>query len=113
MFTITIISLLLLLLSLQFIIEQGERNRWPRHKSNLDRGCSQKTGTARRGRISPHIFFFNVKCVFGVFLTLDYDYMCSETDFTQEKKSYSSNYKNHHSSLPLAAALSQNGRIAV
>ena len=25
---------------------------------------------------------------FGVFLTLDYDYMCSETDFTQEKKSF-------------------------
>ena len=28
----------------------------------------------------------------GVNLTLDYDYMCSETDFTQEKSLFSSNY---------------------
>ena len=44
----------------------------------------------------------------------DYDYMCSETDFSPEKNSFSSNYKNpHFFLLLLAATVSQNGRIAV
>ena len=33
----------------------------------------------------PFVIFF------GVRLTLQYDYMCPETDFTQEKNSFSSN----------------------
>ena len=48
----------------------------------------------------------------GVLLTLYYDYMCSEMDFTPEK-SFSSNYKNSQLLLSAAAALSQNGQIAV
>ena len=43
---------------------------------------------------------------------LDYDSMCSEMDFTPEK-SFSSNYKNSQLLLTAAAALSQNGQIAV
>ena len=46
---------------------------------------------------------------FGVLLTLYYDCMCSEMDFTPEK----SNYKNSQLLLTAAAALSQNGQIAV
>ena len=42
-------------------------------------------------------------------LTLDYDYTCSETDFTQEK----SHFHQLIESSFTAAALSQNGRIAV
>ena len=61
---------------------------------------------------SPHYSQLLVNC-FGVFLNLDHDYMCSETDFIQEKRSFSPNSKNHHSSLVLAAALSQNGQIAI
>ena len=49
---------------------------------------------------------------FGVRLILDYVYSCSETDFYEKKKSFSSNYKNSQFLLT-AAALSQNGRIAV
>ena len=45
--------------------------------------------------------------IFGVFLNLDHDFACSDTDFTHF--TFSSNYKNHHSSLLLPAALSQNG----
>ena len=45
---------------------------------------------------------------------LDYDYMCSETDFTPEKKSFSSNHNNSQFFLfLLAATVSQNGQIAV
>ena len=40
----------------------------------------------------------------GVFLTLYYDYMCSEADFTQE--TFSSNYSNPQFP-PSAALLSQ------
>ena len=50
--------------------------------------------------------------LFGVFFILDYDSMCSEMDFTPEK-SFSSNYKNSQLLLTAAAALSQNGQIAV
>ena len=50
---------------------------------------------------------------FGVCLTLDYDYMCSETYFTQEKSHYHPPSKIPNSSLLFAAALSQNGRMAV
>ena len=42
---------------------------------------------------------------FGVLLTLYYDYMCSETDFIQEKKSFSSNYKNPVKRIVVAAFL--------
>ena len=49
---------------------------------------------------------------FGVLFILDYDSMCSEMDFTPEK-SFSSNYKNSQLLLTAAAALSQNGQIAV
>ena len=49
---------------------------------------------------------------FGVHLTLYYDLMCSEMDFTPEK-SFSSNYKKSQLLLTDAAALSQNGQIAV
>ena len=45
-------------------------------------------------------------------LVFDYDSMCSETDFTPEKSS-SSNYKNSQLLLTAAAALPQNGQIAV
>ena len=41
---------------------------------------------------------------FGLHLTLEYDLMCSETEFAKEKIVLS-NYNNHHSSLLLAAAL--------
>ena len=41
-----------------------------------------------------------------------YDYMCSEMDFKPEQP-FSSNYKNSHLLLTAAAALSQNGQIAV
>ena len=46
---------------------------------------------------------------FCVLLTLYYDCMCSEMDFTPEK----SNYKSSQLLLTAAAALSQNGQIAV
>ena len=39
--------------------------------------------------------------------------ICVLKRILHKKMSFSSNYKNHHSSLLLAAALSQNGRIAV
>ena len=50
--------------------------------------------------------------LFAMFSILDYDSMCSEMDFTPEK-SFSSNYKNSQLLLTAAAALSQNGQIAV
>ena len=43
---------------------------------------------------------------FGVLLTLYYDYMIYQMDFTPEK-SFSSNYKNSQLLLTAAAALSQ------
>ena len=46
-------------------------------------------------------------------LTLDYDYICSEMDFRQDKKSFSFTSRIPYFSLLNAAALSQNGRIAV
>ena len=59
---------------------------------------------------SPYSQLFVI--FFGVPLTLYYDYMCSEMDLTPEK-SFSSNYKNSQLFLTAAAALSQNGQIAV
>ena len=50
---------------------------------------------------------------FGVFFILDYDSMCSETDFTQEKSHFHPTSSIPNSSLLFAAALSQNRRIAV
>ena len=50
---------------------------------------------------------------FGVFLILDYDYMCSETYFTQEKSHFHPTSRIPNAPLLFAAALSQNGRIAV
>ena len=50
---------------------------------------------------------------FDVCLTLDYDYMCSETDFTQEQSYFHLTSRIPNSSSLFAAALSQNGRIAV
>ena len=55
-------------------------------------------------------FFANF---FGVFLILDYDYMCSETDFTQEKSHFHPTSSVPNSSLLFAAALSQNHQMAV
>ena len=52
---------------------------------------------------------FFLSCVFIV----EYDYMCSETDFTQEKSHFHLRTRIPNSSLLFAAALSQNGRIAV
>ena len=49
---------------------------------------------------------------FLVCFILDYDSMCSEMDLTPEK-SFSSNYKNSQFLLTAAAALSQDGQIAV
>ena len=51
--------------------------------------------------------FFTVRLTVSV-----YDSMCSKMDFTPEK-SFSSNYKNSRILLTAAAALSQNGQIAV
>ena len=45
-------------------------------------------------------------------LILDYDYMCSETDFTKEKSHFHPTSRIPNSSLLMAAALSQNGQIA-
>ena len=49
---------------------------------------------------------------FGVVLTLYYDYMCSEMNFTPEK-SFSYNHTNSQLLLTVAAALSQKGQIVV
>ena len=59
----------------------------------------------------PLVSAFSDFC-FGVHLTVYYDYMCSEMDFTPEK-SFSSNCKNSQLILTAAAALSQNSQIAV
>ena len=64
-------------------------------------------GQANRKRLPSHYGHF-----FGVFIILDYDSMCSEMDFTPEKY-FSSNHKNSQPLLTAAAALSQNGQIAV
>ena len=45
---------------------------------------------------------------FCVFLIIDYDYVCSETDFTQEKSNFHPTSRIPSSSLLFAAALSQN-----
>ena len=42
-----------------------------------------------------------------------YDYIFSETNFTQEKSHFSSNHKNHHCSILLPAVLSQNATINI
>ena len=62
-------------------------------------------GQADRKRLTPPL----TVSFFGVLLTLYYDCMCSEMDFTPEK----SNYKSSQLLLTAAAALSQNGQIAV
>ena len=51
----------------------------------------------------PSSFFVHF---FGVCLTLDYDYMCSETDLTQEKSHFHPTTRIPNSSLLFAAALS-------
>ena len=50
---------------------------------------------------------------FGLLLTLDYNFMCSETDITQEISHFHPTIRIPNSSLLFAAALSQNGRIKV
>ena len=50
---------------------------------------------------------------FAVFFILDYDSMCSETDYTLEKNHFHPTYGIPNSSLLFDAALSQNHRIAV
>ena len=65
-------------------------------------------GQADRKRLTPPL----TVSFFGVLLTLYYDCMCSEIDFTPEK-TFSSNYKNYQLLLTAAAAMSQNGQIAV
>ena len=69
-------------------------------------------GLAETETETPPYGQFFVNNFFGVFFILDYDSMCSEMDFTPEK-SFSSNYKNSQLLLTAAAALSQNGQIAV
>ena len=46
-------------------------------------------------------------------LTLHYDYMCSETDFSQEKRHFHPITGIPNSSLLFAAILLQNGQLAV
>ena len=50
---------------------------------------------------------------FGVCLSLDYDHICSETDFTQEKGHFHPTTRIPNSALLFAAALSLNGPIAL
>ena len=66
-------------------------------------------GQADRKRLTPPGPPPLTVSFFGVLLTLYYDCMCSEMDFTPEK----SNYKSSQLLLTAAAALSQNGQIAV
>ena len=75
---------------------------------------SKKRGTfyGQAHRKNPPLTVSFLWIFFGVFFILDYDSMCSEMDFTPEK-SFSSNYKNSQLLLTAAAALSQNGQIAV
>ena len=88
----------------------------------IDQGClksldvpSMVTSKALRGRLTHlcNVTFLN-KWRNNNFLrqAYDYDTMCSETDFAPEQ-SFSSNYKNSQLLLTAAAALSQNGQIAV
>ena len=81
------------------------------------KGSRQKKGIfysqADRKRLpSPLLRSAFCENFFGVFFILDYGSLCSEMDFTPEK-SFSSNYKNSQLLLTAAAALSQNGQIAV
>ena len=57
---------------------------------------------------SAFVIFF--RCVL---LTLDYDYMCSEIDFTQKKSHFYPTTGIPNSSLLFAAILLQNGQLAV
>ena len=67
-------------------------------------------GVKRTDILSVQLFVnFFLVC----FFILDYDSMCFETDFTQEKSHFHPTSRIPHSSLLFAAALSQNGRIAV
>ena len=50
--------------------------------------------------------------LFGNFI-LDYESICSETNFTQEKSLFHPTSNIHNSSVLFAAALSQNHRIGV
>ena len=95
-----------------------QNQRWVIQTRNVTaKGSRQKKrifyGQADRKRLplpplrSAFCEFF---CV--CFFILDYDSMCSEMDFTPEK-SFSSNYKNSQLLLTDAAALPQNGQIAV
>ena len=51
--------------------------------------------------------------LFGMFFILDYDSMCFETEFTQEKSHFHHTSSIPNSSLLFAAALSKNGPIAI
>ena len=68
----------------------------------------------RRKRLPPLPSFVQLFVNFlWCILILHYDYMYTETDFTQEKGHFHSTSRIPNSSLLFAAALSQNGRIAV
>ena len=68
--------------------------------------------TNSEGRVYWSSSFKKKICDFlGVRFTLDYDYMCSEPDFTKEKKIIF--IRLLEPPIPTAATLSQNGRIAI
>ena len=71
-----------------------------------------ENGHLNNGPQNPHLLVLILSGLIDVFFILDYDSMCSEMDFTQEK-SFSSNYKNFKLLLTAATALSQNGQTAV
>ena len=70
-------------------------------------------GQADRKHSPPPYGQLFVKFFWGVFFILDYDSMCSETDFTQEKSHFHPTSSIPNSSLLFAAAQSQNHRTAV
>ena len=68
-------------------------------------------GSADRKRLPPSPPLRSAFCEFFVcvfFFILEYDYMCFETDFTQEKSHFQRTSRIPNSSLLFAAALSQN-----
>ena len=60
-------------------------------------------------RVEPPLPYGQLFVIFsgGVRLTLDYDYMCSETDFTQEKSHLHPTTRIPNSCFLLAVALSK------
>ena len=71
-----------------------------------------KKRTFNRKRL-PHPTYGQLFMIFFVVLILDYDYMCSESDFTQEKRHFHPTFRILKFPLLFAAALSKNGQIAV